>query len=362
MPPHRHLLFGCCLETDYVFRTPMTAASPDRVPDLRFRLTPVAQSHQLSADTCLYTSPVKNRFGNSCVQAYATPAGVVMRFPQVADFWLSQGEIRCELHDPAYEFMVEICLLGHVMAYYLELSGVAAIHAGAVVFDDRAVLFAADRTGGKSTLVASLVEARFPLLADDISALAEHGGTVYCHHGFPQMKLTPEQVARFVGEADDFPLVHPDFAKLSVPARQVGEVVSASLPVSCIYLLERYPAGKQGKGDRVRIEPVVAGESMIQLVRHSFLAQLLDAHADCRLLCQSQTSAKHGLKASRFHLLARIAQSVPVKRLCYPSGYEHLPAVHRAIESDLAAPAADAAVNRHKQDDSPASAGRREGS
>ncbi|MCE9683107.1 hypothetical protein [Halomonas alkalisoli] len=363
MLPYRHVLFGFCLETDYRFRTPMTAASPGRAHDLRFQLVQVAEPQTFEPDACLFQSAGKNRFGESSVQGYASPTGMVMRFPRVADFWLSPGNIRCELHDPALEFMVEICLLGHVMAYYLELSGLAALHAGAVVHGEKAVLFAADRTGGKSTMVASMVEGGFPLLADDISALTAHDGTVYCRHGFPQMKLTPEQTARFVGEFGDFPLVHPSFAKLSVPASRVGEVVSATLPVACIYLLKRCLPGKQAGGaDRVRIEPVAAGEAMIQLVRHAFLVHLLDAHADCRLLGQARSSAESGLHASRFHLLARIAQSVSVKRLCYPSGYEHLPAVHRAIEADLAAPAADATVNRHKQDDSPVSAGRRESS
>lgn len=364
MPPSRHVLFGFCLETDYRFRTPMSAAPYDRACDLRFQLVLIAEVHAFEADTCLFQSAEKNRFGESIVQGYASPTGMVMRFPRVADFWLSPGKIRCELHDPELEFMVEICLLGHVMAYYLELSGLAALHAGAVVHGEKAVLFAADRTGGKSTMVASMVEGGFPLLADDISALTAHDGTVYCRPGFPQMKLTPEQAARFVGEFDDFPLVHPSFAKLSVPASRVGEVVSATLPVACIYLLERCLPGKQAEGaDRVRIEPVAAGEAMIQLVRHAFLMHLLDAHVDCRLLGQAQSSAKHGLKASRFHLLARIAQSVSVKRLCYPSGYEHLPAVHRAIEADLATPAADATVNRHKnEDDVLASASRWESS
>ncbi|MCG6656300.1 hypothetical protein HOP52_00720 [Halomonas campisalis] len=333
---HRHLLFGYCLETDYPFRTPMTAAPSDMQPDLRFHLTHVTPPPTLLEETSLYQSPDKNRFGERVVQAYAAPAGIVMRFPRIADFWLSAGEIRCELHAPALEYMVEICLLGHVMAYYLELSGVAAIHAGAVVVDDRAVLFAADRTGGKSTLVASLVEAGIPLLADDISALHYHDGSVVCRHGFPQMKLTPEQAGRFVGETDTFPLVHPAFAKLSVPAGRVGRVASATLPVACIYLLERRLAGDIDAADgAVRIDPVAAGEAMIQLVRHSFLVHLFDAHAEWPVFAEASEEGESRLHASRFQRLARIAQSIPIKRLWYPSGYAHLPAVHEAVRLDL---------------------------
>lgn len=340
MPPYRYVLFGFCLETTYRFRTPMTVAPLGSDVDLRFQLVASPQVQEFDAAACLFQSAAVNHHGESSVQGYATATGVVMRFPRIADFWLSTGVIRCELHDPELEFMVEICLLGHVMAYYLELSGMAALHAGAVRQGDKAVLFAADRTGGKSTMVTSLVKAGFPLLADDISALAWQDGKVMCRHGFPQMKLTPEQIARFVAkaEAENFPLVHPSFAKLSVPADRVGRVVSTSLPVACIYLLQRYlPGSEAGEGARVRIEPVPAGEAMIQLIRHAFLANTLGSHADCALLGPTPKGVENDLKASRFHLAARITRSVAVRRLWYPSGYEYLPAVHRAIAADLAA-------------------------
>ncbi len=340
MPPYRYVLFGFCLETEYRFRTPMTMAPPGSPVDVRFHLVQLPQVQAFDAAACLFKSAAENHHGESSVQGYVTSTGVAMRFPRVADFRLSPGEIRCELRDPELAFMVEICLLGHVMAYYLELCGMAALHAGAVVQGDKAVLFAADRTGGKSTMVTSLVEAGFPLLADDISALVWEDGSVQCRHGFPQMKLTPEQVARFVSEGEDFPLVHPSFAKLSVPADRVGPIVSTPLPVACIYLLQRYVPGQQaGEGARVRIEPVPAGEAMIQLIRHAFLANLLGNHAACPLLTPPPAGVENDLTSSRFQHLARIARSVAVKRLCYPSGYEHLPAVHRAIAADLAASA-----------------------
>jgi hypothetical protein len=331
----RYVLFGFCLESSHDFRTPMTDAEPGSVPDLCFHLVQVEACRSLEAAPCLVQSREKNREGESAVQCYAQPYGVLMRFPGVADFLLSPREIRCELADPSLHYLVEICLLGHVMAYYLELSGRAALHAGAVVGhagavagSGRAVLLAGDRAGGKSTLVASLVEAGWPLLADDISALEVQGDTPLCRHGFPQLKLTPDQVRRLVGEVGDLPRVHPAFEKLSVPAASVGNVASTALPVAAIFLLER--RAEQGA---VSIEPVSPGEALIQLVRHSFLASLLADHAECRLL--GQGGHANTLQASRFHLLSRIAGTVPVRRLCYPSGYQYLPALHRALEDDL---------------------------
>lgn len=335
MRSYRYRLFGLCVESDHRFVAPMTIAPPDARPELRFHCAIGGQQPAPPAWDLLYSSPEHNRLGESVVQVYATPAGVLMRFPRVADFRLSPGEIACRLVDPALGFMIDICLLGHVMAYYLELSGVAAIHAGAVACGGRAVLFAADRAGGKSTLVASLVEAGFALLADDIAALEPRGDAVMCHPGFPQMKLTSEQAQRFAGEAEGFGRVHPSFAKLSVPAERVGEVATASLRLARVYLLERRVDVTEAAPDAsVSIQAVAPGEALIQLVRHSFLAELLDGHADYRGF---SGAGECSLRTQRFHRLAALARAVEVKRLCYPSGYQHLPAIRGAVCADLEA-------------------------
>ncbi|MGL6214466.1 MAG: hypothetical protein ACRC19_11425, partial [Billgrantia desiderata] len=154
-------------------------------------------------------SPTKNRFGEPDLEIYAVAGGSLMRFPRVADFLVAPGRIDCRLQDGEVGFMVDLYLLGDVLSYYLEMTGVSALHAGAVAHEGQAVLFAADRTGGKSTLVTYLVAAGFHLLADDISALEPSDAWVTCRHAFPQLKLTPEQAQRFLGSADGFEPVHP---------------------------------------------------------------------------------------------------------------------------------------------------------
>ncbi|GGX80251.1 hypothetical protein GCM10007160_04690 [Litchfieldella qijiaojingensis] len=332
--PHRYRVFGLCLETDYRFRTPMTAAPPEDDTQLLFTCLLVLHSRRLSAAECLYLSPSKNLYGESAVQIYATQSCFIMRFPRVADFVLNPGEITCELFDPECDYLVEVCLLGHVLAYYLELIGVAAMHAGAVAVGERAVLFVANRTGGKSTLVASMVAAGCPLLADDIAALEVQNDVVVCRHGFPQLKLTPEQAIRFAGHSDGFPLVHPAFSKLNVPAEKVGAVSTVSLPLTCVYLLQR-----SDRSAEIQITPVSAGEALIQLIRHAFLAEALGGHGSWSGFAGDEIGDNGvnggGLSASRFYHLAEIAQGVSVKRLRYPSGYDQLPQVHAAIFADL---------------------------
>lgn len=332
---YRYWIYGLCLETAYRFRTPLTVAPATATCDLRFLCVP-GDLGGSDSDTAvppsadaLYLSQERNWCGEHVLEIYATADGRLMRFPGVADFLVSPGRIVCRLHNAELGFMVDLCLLGHVMSYYLEMTGVSALHAGAVVHDGQAVLFAADRQGGKSTLVTSLVAAGFPLLADDIAALEPSAEKVFCRHAFPQLKLTPQQALRFVGSAEGFELVHPDFPKLSVPADRVGSIATQALQVARIYLLER--RAPDDADVAIRMEALGPGEALIQLVRHSFLAEALGEHGTVGARGGELETAVR----VRFQRLAAIARNMVVKRLCYPSGYHHLPEVHRAVLADL---------------------------
>lgn len=332
---HKYLIFGQCMTTERRFRTPMTLAEASRRPDLHFQFSVNQGNPESVAGSCLYTSPDKNHLGESAVQLYALSEGYLMRFPRVADFTLAPGLIDCRLYDPLLDYMVEVCLLGHVFSYYLELSGIIALHAGAIEMNGRAVLFAAESTGGKSTLVASFVKAGYALLADDISALALSPEGLRCLHGFPQLKLTPDQARRFLGREGDYPLVHPSFEKLSVPLRDLGKPATSPLSVATIYLLSREQE-VSGIEEAARITRLPAAEAVIHLVRHSFLSRILESQrGSCEFACDTQTYALNDLRVARFQRLSRIASTVPVKHLHYTNGFERLPDVHRTIVGDI---------------------------
>ncbi|MGR2737544.1 hypothetical protein ACUY1T_03730 [Billgrantia sp. Q4P2] len=327
---YRYRVFGLCMETTHRFRFPLSVAPATAESDLTFHCELERAWPTPSSRDALYLSPARNRFGEPDLEIYAVAGGSLMRFPRVAEFLVAPGRIDCRLQDGGAGFMVDLYLLGDVLSYYLEMTGVSALHAGAVAHDGQAMLFAADRTGGKSTLVASLVAAGFHLLADDIAALEPDDARVTCRHAFPQLKLTPEQAQRFVGTAEGFEPVHPSFPKLSVPAERVGGIAWESLPVARIYLLERRVV--TGGDTAIRLEPLGPGEALIQLVRHSFLAEELEG---CGTAGRQGGTAQADMTRTRFHRLAAIARAVVVKRLCYPSGYQHLPELHRAVLADL---------------------------
>jgi|GEM_PF-1866112 len=335
-------VFGLRLVSEYRFRTPLVSCGAQTdgrtTPVVRFSFEQRATPELPTGAVPVYASPDRNSFGESGLQLYAGSAGRIMRFPRVADFVLAPGSIECALCDSRLEYMVEVLLFGHVLAYYLELSGLSAVHAGAVAVDERAVLLLGDRGAGKSTVLASLLQSGDGLLADDIAALEVHRDGVICRWGFPQLRLVPEQLSAFGADARSFNRFHPGFEKRSVPAEQLGAFASQAGPVAAAYVLERLPAGERSEAPREPrtprehpvpgIETIAPSEALLQLVRHSFLSSELEKH---------DTPGFDGLdlRIARFRRLSAIAERVPVFRLRYETGYSLLPSVCSALRASV---------------------------
>lgn len=310
----RFRLFGFETLSDMVLTTSMAASWPAAEPELSFSCR--LDAERLDTGEALYLSDTLNASGVPAIQLFEVGgAHWLMRFPGVADFVLGPGDIECRLIDPALAYMVDVLLLGHVMACYLERQGILALHAGAMVVGHQAVLLAGDKGAGKSSMVTSMATAGFPLMSDDIAAVEESGGEVLCRSAFPQVKLTPEQLERFAkGTVKSYSRFHPGFTKLSVPVSDLGPFDPGPRPVGAIYLLER------GGGAVTTIETLPPARAVMALVQHSFLAHILEGTP---------------LARARFAHLVRVARAVPVKRLSYPEGFHHLSDVHAAIQRDM---------------------------
>ena len=96
---------------------------------------------------------------------------------------------------------------------------------------------------------------------------------------------------------------------------RAGSFHGSSLPLARLYLPERR------EDDRpIEIREISPRDAFIELVRHSFSPNLVEAA---------------GLQAGRTEIFARLVTRVPVRRLLYPSGFEHLERVAETILRDL---------------------------
>lgn len=251
------------------------------------------------------------------MQLYRSGNAEIVYFPGIAAFRCLQSEIHAWAFAEGLEYLVEICLVGNVMAYWLERRGTLALHASAVVVRGGAVAFLAGTSRGKTTAACAFLSAGHALLTDDILPLGVSSQEVSALPGFPQMKLLPAQVDFLGLGTGDFKKVHPLFEKLMVPiGRTYGSFHDRSVPLAAVYLLDRDEnAGAPG------CTLLGRSEAFIELLRHSFAAELVDAIDRGR---------------DRFGRISTAARLVPVKRLRLPAGYEHLDRVVSCVEEDLA--------------------------
>lgn len=308
--------YGFNLGSDATFVAPLLRG--EGTADVTFALTEAGvPATESGATEQVYASRTRLDSGASALSVHRAPDFDVVRFAEISDFRLGPDRITCNLLDPAYDFTVEIQLLGLVFSVWLECRGMPALHASAVVVGEGAVAFLAGNRGGKSSLAGTLLQRGYALLTDDILALGRRDGRILGRPSFPQMRLWPTEADYFLGGHEHLPLAHPRYSKrrVTIGPAAFGRFCDRPVPVSAIYLPE------QREGAAVRVSPVGPAQALIELVRHSFAAHLAEAM---------------GLRASRFRFFSDLVRTVPVRRLVYPPGFEHLGAVCDAIIEDVA--------------------------
>jgi hypothetical protein len=245
-------------------------------------------------------------------------------FGAVGEFRLGVAVIECRAAAPGHSDLVELRFLGPVMAFWLELQGLPALHASAVVLGHRAVAFLSGNGGGKTSLAAALIQAGHPLLTDDVLAVepASSGepAAFLARPGYPQMRMWPRDAERFLGSAAGLERVHPRYSKLRVPVGEggFGTFHHDPAPLGAVYLVERGEAA--APCTPARIEPLPPHRALIELVRHSFVPRLVEAA---------------GLQPRRLELLARLVERVSVRRLVVPSGPGGLASARAAVLAEI---------------------------
>jgi hypothetical protein len=298
----RFRLFGIGLETDSPLSLPVDEHAR---PDLRLSRRDSSKAAREGEDL-VYEGPVASLSRRGGAETLSLCASVDFHFPL-------PDRIAFAVHDPDYEDYVEDFLLGPVLSYWLERQGIPTLHASAVEVHGQAMAFLSRQGGGKSGLAAALMRTGRPLLTDDVLPVEEREGVFLGRPGYPQMRMWPDEAAFFVDGWEKLPAVHAGVGKrrVAVGAGGFGAFLDEALPLGVLYLPERRPEGP------IEIQDVAPRDAVIELIRHSFSPRLAEAA---------------GLRASRFDLFSRLALRVPLRRLLYPEGFEHLADVAAAVQ------------------------------
>jgi hypothetical protein len=187
--------------------------------------------------------------------------------------------------------------LGPIMGFLLRRRHITSLHASAVEIAGQAVVFSGNAGYGKSTTAAALALRGRPVVGEDIVPLRECGSRFEAIPGYPRICLWPDAVASLLGSAEALPHIAPPvWEKRYLPLDGVrANFVKQPLGLGLVYLFSpRRPAS-----DAPRIEQLRPRIALLELVQNTYMNWLLDREQ----------------RAIEFDVLARLVQSVPVRRI-----------------------------------------------
>lgn len=208
--------------------------------------------------------------------------------------------------------------LGPIMGYILRKRGVTALHASALCVDGKAVVLTGQAGAGKSTTAAALALQGFPILCEDIAAVAESAGSFRIHPGHPRVCLWPESVEILLGQSDALPLITPTWDKRFLAldgALAINGTREHQLGV--IYILAARAAA-----DAPRIEEVNSRDVLVELIQNTYMNWLLDRRQ----------------RGEEFELLSRLVSQVPVRRIIPHRDPARLHALCELLVADATGP------------------------
>jgi hypothetical protein len=315
-------IFGLQVESELELTFPMIAGVGK--PDLTIRLVDRAPAgYDASQLEPRYRSPQRNRQGKSVLHLYRQDGIDLLHYPELVNYFLLPDQILVQPLSPGRQAQIEIYLLGTVLSFWLELRGLPVLHASAVVVRDGAVAFLATNYGGKSSLAAALMQSGAALLSDDVLPLERATASFLAYPAYPCMRLWPEEASYFTGrETLPYQPVMPGSPKLRLPVGEagIGDFCATPQPLVRIYVPERRDPGDSSGG--IEIRAFSGHEALMSLLSKSFAARLTQAA---------------GLSPQRLAFFAGLLEMVPIYRLAYPSGFDQLPQVRRAVLDDLLA-------------------------
>ncbi len=240
-----------------------------------------------------------------------------LRFPELVDFVIQpdQRSIVAYAPDDFPRETLTHLLLDQVLPRVAALDGALVLHASGIVINHHAVAFLGPTGVGKSTLVASLCQRGFPLIADDCLALEITDQRIKVHPGYPSLRLWRDSAAQM---AEMLPAVGPvahytDKRRVDVSANSVP-FCDQLLPLAGAYVI----SSPDDSAQTIERSPLSPREALLAMLAGTFRLETGDPH----------------LLVHDLDDYIEIAETIPFYALHYPRDYALLPAVHDIILSD----------------------------
>lgn len=240
-----------------------------------------------------------------------TPEGTRLFWKEVGTFVVREGrEIMIDPAPAVEEQVLRLFILGPALAVLLHQRGLLVLHASSAMVHGTAVAFVGGSGSGKSTLAAVLHAAGHGVVADDVTVIQCDRGRPLVLPGVSQLKLWPDIVRALGEDPQTLPRLHHCVEKRAY--RIVPGSPATPLPLNRVFVL--------AAGVVRLIEPLRAPEALVELLRHSYCARLLQIHQ----------------AATHFFQCASLISSVPIRRLKTPQSPAALGDLAQFMERELA--------------------------
>ena len=248
--------------------------------------------------------------GQASTEFHRIDAGVMVRFPGLADFVVTGSGVTCipvpgtgQTWRSLYEQQVHPLVLAH--------HGAPIFHGGAVVVDGGAVAFLAPSGRGKSTLTTAFARRGMPFLSDDCLQL-HLGSDIMVMPQQAFVRLWEDSVANVAPQTADR-IFGTGSSKPRVLAGSELLHCNRPMPLRAVYVIDSMQPA----------EPAVMQLSPAQaLMAWTANAFVLDIKSH-EVLRRTMVTA------------SRLAHALPVSLLAYPRDYAMLDAVVATILADL---------------------------
>ena len=231
-----------------------------------------------------------------------SPSHILLRIPSLARILIHAGrDIGYELAPGASESALPLFLAGSALGALLHQRGEYLLHASAVAVDGAAVVFCGRSGAGKSSLVAALCAAGFPLVSDDVCRIQfSHRGPVVIPDG-RRLKLWRDTISHLGLEPLRYGQIRPGIDKFWVDPPSPAS--PEPLPLRALYFLH--------PGDTLALSRLPVLNAVENLRAFAYRPRLVKA------------LSQESLWLNRSAVLASHA---PILRLERPWSLDHLPA------------------------------------
>jgi hypothetical protein len=316
-----HRLYGLLIETNIAIPGVSVVPNSDGISDVKVRLRSKTSPFSTSKlpSEAFYVSQMKDENGNAVLRAVFLADGqhLALIYSDGTRFALEcrGNEVFADWLDPLTIEDAASYLLGPVLGVVLRLRGIFPLHASAVSINDRAIALVGPAGAGKSTTAAAFARCGYRVISDDIVALKQEGSRVEVPPGYPRVNLWAESVQAMFGSGTSLPLISSAWDKHFMPLDPHTEFEARSLPLGCIYVLQKRAVGITGP----LVEQLSGIEALVALLGNTYMNYLPDLDGRCR----------------EFELLGRVVLQVPIRRIQAVADFSMLPKLCTTIAADV---------------------------